>query len=54
MLNKTAMEYRINHARELGVPIVNYGILIAHVQGIIERAVKPFPMARMIWEEESV
>jgi len=54
MLNKTAMEYRINHARELGVPIVNYGILIAYVQGIIERAVKPFPMARMIWEEESV
>ena len=54
MLNKAAMEYRISHARELGVPIVNYGVLIAHVQGIIERAIKPFPMARMIWEEESV
>jgi len=54
MLNKTAMEYRINSARELGVPIVNYGVLIAHVQGIIERAIKPFPMASLIWEEESV
>lgn len=54
MLNKAAMEYRISRAQELGVPIVNYGILIAHVQGIIERAIKPFPMARLIWEEESV
>lgn len=52
MLNKTAMEYRIDTAREFGVPIVNYGVLIAHVQGIIERAIKPFPMASLIWEEE--
>lgn len=52
MLNKVAMDYRISTARELGVPIVNYGVLIAYVQGILERALIPFPLAKMIWEEE--
>lgn len=52
MLNKTAMHYRINQARLYGVPIVNYGVLIAHVQGIIGRAIEPFPMAKMLWESD--
>ncbi len=52
MLNKAAMTHRIDQARLFGVPIVNYGVLIAHVQGILDRALKPFPMARMIWMEE--
>ncbi len=54
MLNKTAMNHRIDQAREFGVPIVNYGVLIAYVQGIIERAIKPFPMARLMWEEDII
>lgn len=52
MLNKVAMDYRISTAKELGVPIVNYGVLIAYVQGILERALIPFPLAKMVWEEE--
>ena len=52
MLNKTAMHYRINQAKHFGVPIVNYGVLIAHVQGIIDRAIEPFPMAKLLWEED--
>lgn len=52
MLNKVAMDYRISTAKDLGVPIVNYGVLIAYVQGILERALIPFPLAKMIWEEE--
>ncbi|GIM27430.1 [FeFe] hydrogenase H-cluster maturation GTPase HydF [Clostridium polyendosporum] len=52
MLNRTAMCSRINDAKEYQVPIVNYGILIAHVHGILERALQPFPLAKMIWEEE--
>ncbi len=52
MLNKTAMTYRINQAKEYGVPIVNYGVLIAYVQGIISRAIEPFPMAKLLWEED--
>jgi [FeFe] hydrogenase H-cluster maturation GTPase HydF len=52
MLNKTAMNYRINQAKQFGVPIVNYGVLIAYVQGIISRAIEPFPMAKLLWEED--
>lgn len=52
MLNRTAMLSRINDATTFEVPIVNYGILIAYVQGILGRVLEPFPMAKMIWEEE--
>lgn len=51
MLNRSAMLCRINSAKKFKVPIVNYGILIAYVQGILDRALKPFPLANMIWEE---
>lgn len=52
MLNRAAMISRINDAKEFEVPIVNYGILIAYVQGILDRTLEPFPLAKMIWEEE--
>lgn len=51
MLNRNEMVYRINEAERFGVPIVNYGILIAYVQGIIERAIESFPLAKIYWEE---
>ncbi|WP_446897590.1 [FeFe] hydrogenase H-cluster maturation GTPase HydF [Clostridium sp. LBM24168] len=53
MLNKSAMLYRINSAKKFNVPIVNYGILIAYVQGILDRALKPFPLANMVWKEDN-
>lgn len=52
MMNRTGMLSRIERARDLNVPIVNYGILIAYVQGLLPRALEPFPLARMILEEE--
>lgn len=52
MLNRRAMAYRVGQAVKAGVPIVNYGVLIAYVQGILERAIKPFPSAVMAWEED--
>lgn len=52
MLNRTEMQYRIEQAKAFGVPIVNYGILIAYVQGIIERAIEPFPLAKILWQEQ--
>jgi [FeFe] hydrogenase H-cluster maturation GTPase HydF len=52
MLNRTAMLSRIDDAKEFNVPIVNYGILIAYVQGILDRALQPFPLAKMIWDED--
>lgn len=45
MLNKPEMQYRMNYARDLGIPMTNYGMLIASVQGILERALAPFPSA---------
>lgn len=52
MLNRAAMISRIEDAKEFNVPIVNYGILIAYVHGILDRALEPFPLAKMIWEED--
>ena len=53
MLNRAAMLYRINTPKKFNVPIVNYGILIAYVQGILDRALKPFPLAKMTWDDKN-
>ena len=47
MLNRREMRYRIQQAKEAGIPIVNYGVLIAAVQGILKRCLEPFPLAAM-------
>jgi len=54
MLNRREMLYRIMQAREAGVPIVNYGVLIAHLHGVLKRALSPFPQALAVLEEEQV
>ena len=43
MLNEREMRYRLACARDQGVPMTNYGILIAHTQGILKRSVQVFP-----------
>lgn len=43
MLNEKEMKYRIYKAGEQNVPIVNYGIFIAYVTGILERSLEVFP-----------
>ena len=42
-LNEKEMKSRIARAKEQGIPMVNYGILIAYMNGILERSVEPFP-----------
>lgn len=42
MLNEKEMRYRITRAKEKNVPITNYGVLIAHLNGILERATRMF------------
>ncbi|HZK56413.1 MAG TPA: [FeFe] hydrogenase H-cluster maturation GTPase HydF [Desulfosporosinus sp.] len=54
MMNRTAMLSRVERATYHDVPIVNYGILIAYVQGLLPRALAPFPLAKMILEEEDL
>lgn len=43
MLNEREMKYRITCCQDQGVPITNYGILIAQVTGILKRSLGPFP-----------
>ena len=52
MLTKTEMMHRINEVVKMDIPIVNYGILISYVQGIFKRALEPFPLIKMIYDED--
>jgi [FeFe] hydrogenase H-cluster maturation GTPase HydF len=45
MWNRREMQTRIHRCREAGVPISNYGLVIAYALGIFERALQPFPAA---------
>lgn len=41
MFNRRYMMSRIDKARELGVPMSNYGIVIAYLQGILDHVIIP-------------
>ena len=43
MLGETEMHNRIAAAEEQNVPIVNYGVAIAHMHGVLRRSLEPFP-----------
>ena len=43
MLNEQEMKYRQKQAGRQGIPMTNYGILIACTQGILKRSLMPFP-----------
>lgn len=43
MINEREMKYRIKCAADAGVPITNYGIFIAYIQGILKRSIAMFP-----------
>lgn len=43
MLNEREMKYRQKCAEDQQIPITNYGILIAYMQGILKRSVEMFP-----------
>ena len=42
MLNEKEMQYRQKAAKDAGIPMVNYGIAIAAMNGILDRAMKVF------------
>jgi [FeFe] hydrogenase H-cluster maturation GTPase HydF len=43
MLNEREMRYRLRSAAGQGIPMTNYGTVIAHTQGILKRSVAMFP-----------
>ena len=46
MLNRREMMHRLSVVKSQSIPIVNYGVLIAYLQGIFPRALEPFPELR--------
>ena len=52
MLNEQEMQYRLKMAENQGVPMTNYGILIAYMKGILERSLQPFPDMAALLEKE--
>lgn len=51
MLNEKEMQNRIGKATQAGVPVVNYGIAIAHMNGILRRSIALFPDVLKILEK---
>lgn len=43
MLNEREMKYRMKCALKQNIPITNYGIIIAHINGILRRSIEIFP-----------
>ncbi len=52
MLTRREMLSRIHKSREAGVPITNYGVAIAFLQGVLERVLSPFPAALDAYRRE--
>ena len=52
MLTRREMMGRIQKASEAGVPITNYGVAISFLQGVISRALEPFPAALMAFQRK--
>jgi hypothetical protein len=42
MITRKQLHNRLNMAIKAGVPVTNYGMAIAYVQGIYKRAIAPF------------
>ncbi len=42
MLSETAMKSRLAAAKAQGVPMLNYGMAIAEMNGVLRRALQPF------------
>jgi len=42
VINRNAMMKRVRMAKRLGIPMVNYGVIICYLHGVIDRAIKVF------------
>lgn len=51
-LNRREVCYRQQVAKDAGIPMTNYGVTLAYVHGILDRALDPFPLARTLWEQK--
>ena len=51
MLNAREMKARITMAEDRGVPITNYGMILAYFSGILERSLRVFPQYHAMLDE---
>ncbi|HEY3378798.1 MAG TPA: [FeFe] hydrogenase H-cluster maturation GTPase HydF [Armatimonadota bacterium] len=51
MINRPEMLSRGLRADEAGVPMVNFGVFLSYVHGVLERALRPFPAAYLAYQE---
>ncbi len=51
MLNEREMRFRMKQAEDAGVPMTNYGIAIAYMNGILRRSTAMLPEIRGIFEK---
>lgn len=51
MLTRREVLVRFQQGKEAGVPITNYGVCISFLQGVLERALSPFPAALDVFKE---
>ena len=51
MLNEKEMHHRMEKANAAPVPMVNYGVAIAQMHGILKRSLEPFPAIASLLEE---
>lgn len=51
MLNEKEMKYRLRCCQSAGVPVTNYGTLIAYLNGILERSVQMFDEVKNIFNK---
>ncbi len=52
MINRQEMLSRGLQAAAAAVPMVNYGVFLCYVHGVLERTLRPFPAAYMAYTEE--
>lgn len=52
MTNRRDMLYKMERARQAAVPMTNYGVAISFLQGVLKRALAPFPAALAAYERE--
>lgn len=51
MINRREVLNRIVLAKSQGVPITNYGVAISYLQGVLKRAVEPFPSVKYLVDQ---
>ena len=54
MTSRREMLARIVETQQAGVPIVNYGVAIAALMGILRRALSPFPLLQEMLDAENL